>query len=85
MALDSFQTSTMMVGMRLFKRRRRVDPRTFHQFRSIDEVASVAAGGGWGFFQGTSQTALLALVAEAERGRCQLPGCGKPADDPIHA
>jgi hypothetical protein len=65
-------------------RPRGVDPRKPHQFRSIDEVAATAAGSGYGMQVGPAQAALLALTADAWRGRCRLPGCDKPADDPIH-
>jgi hypothetical protein len=74
----------MDILMRLFGRRGDVDPKKPHQFRSIDPVAAMGAGSGYGMQQGASQAALLALAADAERGRCRLPGCGKPADDPVH-
>ena len=75
----------MNIVRRLFGRSKGVDPMKQHQFRSIDEVEAMGVWSGYGANQGPSQAATLALVADARRGRCRLPGCGKPPDDPIHA
>ncbi len=74
----------MNILMRPFERRTGIDPKKPHQFRSIDPVAAMGAGSGYGSQQGASQAALLALVADAERERCRLPGCGKQVDDSVH-
>jgi hypothetical protein len=55
-----------------------------HRFVAVDDVAVLAAGGLGDHVESGVQAAVLAATADAQRGRCRLPGCGKPADDPIH-
>jgi hypothetical protein len=62
-----------------------IDPRKPHQFRAIDNLAAMGAGEQSGPLQGNTQAAVLAVSADAMRATCRLPGCGLPADNPIHA
>ena len=62
----------------------RLDPKKPHAFRAIDDVAAMGATSELSTMSGT-QAPVLAIAADAIRGRCRLPGCGRAADDPIHA
>jgi hypothetical protein len=61
---------------------RRLDPAAPHAFQSIDQLAAPAATNPLGL--GGTQAPILGLAADAMRGTCRLPGCGRPANDAVH-
>ena len=64
---------------------KRIDPRALHAYQPVDESALIAAASSQSNDRGGGPSAaMLAVMADASRGRCRLPGCGKPPDDPIH-
>jgi len=80
-----------MDAMQLFGRRRRsadsYRPDTPHPFMPIRDVGIAMFGLGGG---GTGRapnpfSAVVTTDNYLRKSGCAVPGCGKPADDPIHA
>lgn len=73
---------------RIFPGRQRVDPRAPHQFRGPDRLARAGLraliGSNAGPDPYPTDHYVIGIDADADSDRCQIEGCGKPSDDPIH-
>jgi hypothetical protein len=63
----------------------KVDPHKPHAFVSLDSTTALGRGMATaGRREGAMAAAVLFAESDAHEGRCRLPGCGRPVDDPIH-
>ena len=73
---------------KLFSKRLRVDPRTPHRFKGPDRLARAGlralVGSSGGPDPYPTDRYVIGIDADADTDRCQVEGCGKTSDDPIH-